>query len=402
MRLRGTLLPVRFPHVTNRWDAVAHLRPRHLVVIGVVGTLALLLGVVAGSLNRGATGQPYLPAGCELWLVEGAYVDDSCLLGQSMPPLRELADARQIRLGSAVNTEALADASYREVLSREFNAVTPETAMKWSTVEPRRGEYDRGAADDVVAFAEQHGQHVYGHTLVWHKQVPDWVVDAGHDSGRLRDVLRKHVEDEVSYFRGRVWAWDVVNEALADDGTLRDSLWARRLGPGYIADAFRWARAADPDAKLFINDYGIEGVNTKSDAMYALVRRLLAEGVPIDGVGFQVHWSLDPLPESLLANLERFAALGLDVAITELDVRMPEPVTDEQLRLQASLYAQVVDACLAVPRCVSVTVWGFSDAYSWVPARYPGRGAAALFDADHRPKPAYAAVAEVLWGRRID
>ena len=393
---------MRLPHATNRWDAVARLRLRHLAVIGVVGVLALVVGVVGGALEQRANGQPYLPAGCELWLTEGAYVDDSCLLGQSLPPLRELADARGIRLGSAVNNEALKDATYRDVLSREFNAVTPETAMKWSTVEPRRGEYDRSAADDVVAFAEQHGQYVYGHTLVWHKQVPDWVVDAGYDTAQLREVLRRHVTDEVSYFRGRVWAWDVVNEVLDEDGTLRDSIWARRLGPGYIADVFRWAREADPDVKLFINDYGIEGVNTKSDAMYTLVRRLQAEGVPIDGVGFQVHWSLDPLPETLVANLERFAALGLDVAITELDVRMPEPVTTEQLRRQASLYAQVVDACLTVPRCVSVTVWGFTDAYSWVPARYPGSGAATLFDADHRPKPAYAAVAEVLWRRRIE
>lgn len=377
------------------------LGPPHFVVIGVVGALALLIGVVAGVVER-HPGPRYLPAGCQLWLVEGADDEDSCLRPEGLPPLRELADARRIRLGSAVNVDALRDAEYREILGREFNAVTPETAMKWSMVEPRRGEYDRSAADELLAFAERHDQQVYGHTLVWHKQVPDWVTEGDYDDAQLRDVLRKHVQDEASYFRGRVWAWDVVNEALDEDGTLRDSLWARRLGPDYIADAFRWAEAADPDAKLFINDYGIEGINTKSDAMYALVGRLLAQGVPIDGVGFQVHWSLDPLPDTLQANLERFAALGVDVAITELDVRMPEPATEEQLKRQAELYAQVVGACLAVPRCVSVTVWGFSDAYSWVPSQYPGRGAAAIFDADHRPKPAYTAVAEMLWGRRLE
>lgn len=367
-----------------------------LAVLGVAGVLALVVGVVVGVVGRGATDPPLLPAGCQWWLMEDASMADSCLQGLSLPPLRTLADARELRLGSAVNVTALADPDYQTVLAREFNAVTAETAMKWNAVEPEPGVFERSAADELIAFAEQHGQQVYGHTLVWHKQVPEWVAHGRFDNDQLREVLHDHVRSEVSYFRGRVWAWDVVNEPLAEDGTLRDSLWSRRLGPGYIADALRWARSADPDAALFLNDYGIEGINPKSDAMYALVSRLLADGVPIDGVGFQVHWGLRPLPESMLANLERFAALGLDVVISELDVRVPEPPTDVDLRSQAILYGQVVEVCLAVPRCVSVTVWGFSDAYSWVPGRYPDSGSANLFDENYRPKPAFQAVAEAL------
>lgn len=395
----GTLQPVHPSRVRVRWQA---LRPTLVrpVTIGMMGVLVLVIGIVVGVAKQGSTGQPYLPAGCQLWLMEGAGTRGSCLRSQSLAPLRELAEQRQIRLGSAVNATALADADYRAVLAREFNAVTAETAMKWSAVEPERGRFDRSAADDLVAFAQEHGQEVYGHALVWHKQVPEWVTDGDFSARELREVLRGHIHAEVSYFQGKVWAWDVVNEALDEDGALRDNLWLRRLGPGYIADALRWAREADPDVKLFLNDYGIEGINPKSDAMYALVSQLLAEGVPIDGVGFQVHWGLRPLPNSMVANLERFAALGVDVVISELDVRLPDPASGEDFRRQAGLYAEVVAACLAVPRCISITVWGFTDAYSWVPEHYPGRGHAAIFDAELEPKPAYTAVAEVLWGRR--
>jgi endo-1,4-beta-xylanase len=365
-------------------------RLAQLVAIGASALLAAVVGLALGFAGRDrVVAEPPAPA-------DACPEPGPCAAPAGGSPLRVLAEARQLIVGSAVNADALAGERYRAVLGREFSAITPEHAMKWSVVEPARGVYRRAAADQLIAFAQERDQRVYGHALVWHRQVPAWVTGGSFSDQQTAALLRAHVRDEVGYFRDRVWAWDVVNEALDEDGALRDSLWLRRLGPGYLADAFRWARAADPDAKLFINDYAIEGINPKSDALYDLVARLVADDVPIDGVGFQLHWNLNPLPGSFVDNLRRFAALGVDVAITELDVRIPEPVTAEKLARQADLYGEVVDACLAVARCVSVTVWGFSDAHSWVPRAYPGKGAAAMFDEDLLPKPAYDAVSEAL------
>src|SRR5207248_2262416 len=216
-----------------------------------------------------------------------------------------------LRFGTAANTVArLSDPTYREVLSRQFSAVTAEDAMKWAKVEPARGSYDWADADRLVDFAHRNGQEVYGHTLVWHAALPAWLATV--DRTQLTGVLRAHVQDEVARYRGKVWAWDVVNEAFNADGTLRDSIWLRTLGPDYIAQVFGWAHAVDPKATLFLNDFGIEDVNGKSNGVYVLVKRLRAEGVPIGGVGFQTHWTTDPLPVGFAANLRRFTALGVD------------------------------------------------------------------------------------------
>jgi endo-1,4-beta-xylanase len=189
----------------------------------------------------------------------------------------------------------------------------------------------------------------------------------------------------------------VVNEALNDDGTMRNSFWFSKLGTSYIADAFRAARAADPTAKLYINDYNTDGLGAKSDAMYSLVQSLLAQGVPIDGVGFQAHLAIQfGFPTQMQQNLQRFADLGLDVAITELDVRMQLPADATKLATQATYYRNVTNACLAVTRCVGITTWGYTDKYSWVPSTFPGEGAALLVDENFQVKPAYTAVHDAL------
>jgi endo-1,4-beta-xylanase len=316
------------------------------------------------------------------------------------PPLnslRMLAAARGLRVGTAVNVDALlSDPRYEQVLAQQFSSLTPEVAMKWEATEPEQGRYDWSRADRIIATAERYGQQVYGHTLVWHDGLPDWLITAGFGREDLAGLLQRHVQDEVSRYRGKVWAWDVVNEPLDMDGTLRDSIWSRALGPGYIADALRWTRAADPKVKLYLNDYQIEGLSPKSDGMYRLVRGLLAHGVPLDGVGFQVHWTTDALPANMVKNLRRFTALGLDVSITEADVRVPMPPSRKKLDAQASVYRQAMDACLAVKRCVSFSVWGFTDKYSWIPSVKPGTGAACLFDASFKPKAAYTAITRSL------
>lgn len=305
--------------------------------------------------------------------------------------LRAAARPTGVRIGTAVDMTALADdAAYRAAVAREFSTVTPENVMKWESVEPERGVYDWAAADRLVDFARANRQTVRGHTLVWHNQNPAWLREDAFTPAELRALLRKHIIDEVTHFKGRIWHWDVVNEVFNEDGTPRDTIWLRNLGPGYIADAFRWAHQADPQAKLFVNDYNNEGLNPKSDAYYALVRQLKAEGVPVDGYGIQGHLAVQyGVPGDILANLRRFEALGLQTAFTEVDVRMPMPADPVKVQAQAQGFTAMLQACLLSRRCVSYTLWGFTDRYSWVPGVFPEEGSATPMDENFAPKPAY-------------
>jgi endo-1,4-beta-xylanase len=208
--------------------------------------------------------------------------------------------------------------------------------------------------------------------------------------------MKKHITDEVTHYKGKIYAWDVVNEAIGDDGNMRDTIWHKNFGNNFIAEAFRLAHEADPNAKLYYNEYNVEGKNHKSDVMYKLVQDLKNQSVPIHGVGFQSHFSLGQVPHDLQQNMERFAALGLDVAITELDIRMEMPSTPEKLAQQARDYASVVKACHAVSRCVGVTFWGISDKHSWIPSVIHGSGDALPWDVNYQPKPAVAAMEAAL------
>lgn len=305
--------------------------------------------------------------------------------------LRALGSRVGLRVGTAVNTDAFAaDATYRKITNQQFSTVTPENVMKWQLVEPTQGTYDWAAADRLVKSAEANGQLVRGHTLVWHSQLPDWLTAGTYTSAQLRALLHKHITDEVTHFRGKIWQWDVVNEAFNDDGTMRDTIWLRAMGPGYIADAFRWAHQADPRALLFYNDYNIEGLGPKSDAVYAMARQLRAQGVPINGVGVQTHLDTQyGFPDQMTVNLRRFADLGLKVALTEVDVRTTLPVTTPEELAQNADYSQTLQACLLVRQCISYTVWGFGDAYSWVPSVFAGEGAADIYDESLAPKSSY-------------
>jgi endo-1,4-beta-xylanase len=316
---------------------------------------------------------------------------------------------RGVLMGSAVDVDALAnEPQYRDVLAREFRSVTAENVMKWQTVEPQRGVDDFAAADRLVAFARSHRQSVYGHTLLWHNQLPTWltagVADGSIDNAQLKQILRRHVFAVVGHFRGRVRAWDAVNEVIDDNAQFRDTLWLRAFGPDYIEWVLRWAHQADPHVQLVINDYNIEGVNAKSDAYYALVRDLMAKRVPIDAIGIQGHLSLGErgqvygFPSQVPENVRRFARLGLAVNFTEADVRMELPVTDEKLARQADFFRQLLDACLSVRSCHTFTVWGFTDAHSWVPGFFTGQGAATPFTETYQPKPAYFALRRALLG----
>lgn len=313
--------------------------------------------------------------------------------------LRQLADARGVQIGSSLDPEPLQrEATYRTIAATEFNAMTTGNTLKWDWVEPNRGQFNWAAGDLEVKFGNDNRQKVRGHTLVWHNQYPAWVNN--YSGSTLRGIVQSHVTTQARRYAGRIYAWDVVNEPFEENGSRRQSIFQTRLGDSYIADAFRWARAADPRAKLYLNDYNVEGVNAKSNAMYNLVRSFKQQGVPIDGVGLQAHLVLGQVPSTMRQNIARFAALGVDVAITELDVRMPLPATSAKLAQQARDYSAVVSACLAVARCVGITVWSFTDRYSWIPSTFPGTGAALPWDANYNRKPAYDAIAAALGSGR--
>ncbi|WP_330338290.1 endo-1,4-beta-xylanase [Streptomyces sp. NBC_00557] len=312
-------------------------------------------------------------------------------------PLRDLAAAHGKVVGTAVTGSKLTGA-YGDITGTQFSSLTPGNAMKWESVEPSRGTFNWTEADQIVAFAQAHHQQVRGHTLVWHSQNPSWLTNGSWTSAQLGSLLQNHISTEVGRYKGKITAWDVVNEPFNEDGSFRSSIWYNGLGSGYVASALTWAHAADPGAKLYINDYNVEGVNAKSDALYNLVRSLKAQGVPIDGVGLQAHLILGQVPSTLQQNIQRFADLGVDVAITELDVRMQLPADATKLAQQKADFKSVVAACAAVTRCVNVTVWGFTDADSWVPGTFTGYGAATPYDENYQPKPAYYGIAEALGG----
>ena len=308
------------------------------------------------------------------------------------------AHERDVLLGTAVDVEALAqDDRYRSLLARKFESVTAENVMKWYAVEPQRGVDDFAAADRLVRFARRHGQSVYGHTLIWHNQLPAWLTEGEFTKAELARIMRRHIFAVVGHFRGKVRAWDVVNEAIDDNGQWRDTIFYRAFGPEYVAMALRWARQADPHVKLFLNDYNIEGINAKSTVYYELAKELRRRHVPLDGIGIQGHLSLMyDFPGQVTENLRRFARLGLEPAFTEVDVRIPLPASEEELARQADWFGRLLDSCRAVRPCRTFTVWGFTDRYSWVPSVFPGEGAATPFDENYRPKPAWFAIRDAL------
>ncbi|MFL6119029.1 endo-1,4-beta-xylanase [Actinophytocola sp.] len=295
------------------------------------------------------------------------------------------AAARGRYFGAAVSSGHLGEAQYTNTWVTEFNGVTPENEMKWDTIEPNRNQFNFAPADQITTQARSRSMTIRGHTLVWHSQLAGWV--SGLDATNLQTAMTNHINGVMGHWKGQIYAWDVVNEAFEENGTRRQSVFQQKLGNGYIEQAFRTARAADPNAKLCYNDYNTDGQNAKSNAVFAMVQDFKSRGVPIDCVGFQSHFnSASPVPSDYQANLQRFANLGVDVQITELDI-------EGSGTTQASNYTRVVNACLAVSRCTGITVWGIPDKYSW-----RASGTPLLFDSNYGKKPAYTAVLNALGG----
>lgn len=299
-------------------------------------------------------------------------------------------------LGAALRLEpAREDAAYLRAFVTTFTSMTTENAMKWDAVQPERDSFRFERADALVDAARRTGKRVRGHTLVWDQQLPSWVADADWTREELAAVLRRHVTALVGRYRGRVAEWDVVNEPFEEDGSWTESVWYRVLGEEYVSIAFRAAREADPDARLFLNEVGAERPGPRARALHRLARELLRRGVPIDGVGFQNHTAIGnhPTRAELLRTLRSYERLGLATAITEMDVAIPpDGAPPDALELQASAYADAARACRGVTGCTGVTVWGVSDPYSWK----GGDQRPLPFGRDGRPKPALRALLLVL------
>ncbi|MEO3798578.1 endo-1,4-beta-xylanase [Nonomuraea sp. B1E8] len=287
--------------------------------------------------------------------------------------------------GTAIAAQKLGDSQYTSIANREFNMVTAENEMKIDATEPNRGQFNFTNGDRIYNWAVQNGKRVRGHTLAWHNQQPGWM--QALSGGSLRQAMIDHINGVMNHYKGKIYAWDVVNEAYADgnSGGRRDSN-LQRTGNDWIEVAFRTARAADPAAKLCYNDYNIDNWSwAKTQGVYNMVRDFKARGVPIDCVGLQSHFnSNSPYNSNYRTTIQSFAALGVDVQITELDIQGGSATT----------YANVVNDCLAVPRCTGISVWGVRDTDSWL-----GSGASALlFDGNGNKKAAYTAVLNALNG----
>ncbi|MEM2401602.1 MAG: endo-1,4-beta-xylanase [Candidatus Bathyarchaeia archaeon] len=361
--------------------------------------VGLIIGLAVGFLIRGMMIEEEIK---ELYKqiseLKGDLIRQITVVRMVMPPLRSIAEKCGIYIGAAVERGLLNIPDYAQILKREFNILTTENALKFGPVHPQPNMYSFGDADYIINFAESNGMKVRGHTLVWHHQLPDWITQGKYTREEWINILREHIMTVVGRYRGRIYAWDVVNEAIDDSGTLRDTVWLRNIGPEYIEMAFRWAHEADPQALLFYNDYGAEGLNAKSDAIYNLVKGLLEKGVPIHGVGLQMHISLEnpPSPEEVAANIKRLNELGLEVHITEMDVRIRMPAKWEDLIKQAEIYRDILKVCLSADNCKAFVMWGFTDKYSWIPGSFSGYGAALIFDESYTPKPAYYYIAATL------
>lgn len=316
--------------------------------------------------------------------------------------LRLLAAKSSRYIGAAAGA-SFGQATYNTLFAAEFSMLTPENALKWQSVHPTRATYNYTSPDAMLAFATTNGMKMRGHTLVWHSQNAAWLIGTTWPIDTLTQIMKDHITAVMGHYKGQIYAWDVVNEAFNDDGTRRATLWSTTLGTGYIETAFRAARAADPATLLFYNDYNLEFPGAKQDAAFAMLSDFKTRGVPMDGIGFQAHFQMNadlsgvPSRTSLTSTFSRFAALGVKIHITELDIRVRVPgATSAELAAQASAYGDIVAACRAVPLCEAIVVWGVSDAESWVPSTFPGYGNALLFDNTFAKKATYTAMKNAL------
>jgi endo-1,4-beta-xylanase len=326
-------------------------------------------------------------------------------MGTEAKTLRVAADDRGKLIGFAMTGGLGHDADiYKKIAAEEFNILVAENAMKFGLVCPKaRGVYDFNDADAIVAFAQANGMKVRGHALVWHQQQPGWFSKDEWTKQEVADILHEHISTMVGRYKGKVFAWDVVNEAISDSNDANDiyrkTKYYEALGPEYIDMAFRWAKEADAGAKLFYNDYGADFGGLKFEKMYQMVAGMKKRGVPIDGVGLQMHVGLGAQGKGLELTkcIRRLGELGLEVHITELDVAVDLPADKTVFDNQAKVYGEITTVAMQEKACTAILLWGFTDKHSWIPWFSKGKqGAALIFDEDYHRKPAYEAMKKAM------
>jgi len=347
---------------------------------------------------------------------------------QDTPTLKRVFE-HAFLIGAAINQSQFEerDSSGTALIKSHFNTISPENVLKWRSVHPRRDGYSFEAPDRYVQFGEKNHMVIIGHTLVWHNQTPKWVFEDDNGNqitrGALLARLRDHIQTVVGRYKGRIKGWDVVNEALADDGTMRQTQWLKIIGEDYLAKAFQFAHEADPNAELYYNDFALEN-EAKRNGAIRLIKQLKAVGIPVAAIGLQDHNKMDwPSVEQLDETITDFAKLGVKVNITELDIDVLPAATQHRgpdatlnVELQAKLnpyskglpdsiqqalarrYADLFSAFLKHHEVIDrVTFWGVADKDSWLNS-WPVRGRTSyplLFDRAGKPKPAFEAVIKV-------
>jgi endo-1,4-beta-xylanase len=347
---------------------------------------------------------------------------------QQQPSLKDAYKGRFL-VGAALNASEFTgrDARDAEIVKAQFNAITPEDVLKWEKVHPEPGRYSYDLPDRYVAFGENNHMFIVGHVLVWHQQTPKWVFEDAKGNPLSRDALLKRLHDHIATvvgrYKGRIKGWDVVNEALDDDGTLRQTPWLKIIGEDYIAKAFEFAHEADPKAELYYNDYSLPN-KAKLHGAIELIRKLQAQGVPVTGVGLQAHYKMDwPSADDVDAAITAFAKLGVKVMITELDIDVLPPAMQNRgadVSLNAKLQSKLNPYAKGLPDSIQqklaqryadlfgvflkhrgvltrVTFWGVTNASSWL-NDWPVKGRTSyplLFDREGRANPAFYAVIKV-------
>ena len=378
----------------------------------------LLVSLSPSDGERAGVRGPILTAMAALWFV-------SLAAASAQPSLKE-AFKDHFLIGAALNENQFTERDTRgaAIVKAQFNTITPENVLKWASIHPEPDTYGFSPGDRYVEFGEKNKMFIVGHTLVWHNQTPDWVFR--DEQGKLLDRetllkrMRDHIHTVVGRYQGRIRGWDVVNEALNEDGTMRESLWRKIIGEDYVQKAFEFAHEADPNAELYYNDYSLENEPKRNGAV-ALIKKLQAAGIPIAAVGLQNHDKMDwPTPAQVDATIDAFAKLGGKVMITELDIDVLPPTSRSQaaeVSMKVALQAKLNPYTNGLPDTVQqalakryaelfatfvkhsdkikrVTFWGVTDGDSWL-NNWPVRGRISyplLFDREGKPKPAFQAV----------
>lgn len=319
--------------------------------------------------------------------------------------LRELAAKINLNIGTCVggtfyyNNEP----QYTEVMNREFNTLVAENEMKPDALHRDRGRPNFTTADRLIDHAQKNNMKVRGHTLCWHAQNPGWISQNSWNRQQALEALNQHISLIMDHFKGKVYQWDVINELWNDaqNPVMRtNNPWYAKIGEDFVDSAFVYAHRADPEARLFYNDYNNSTINAKSTAMYNKIKKMVQNGVPIHGIGFQAHhtepeWN-DNFKNSLKENIERFTDLGLEVVFTEVDVRITSPTDDQKLINQAKMYKAMLEAALESKGTTTFVIWGFTDKHSWIPMTFSGTNDGLIFTRDYKKKPAYDSLAAVF------